>query len=200
MVAESKERRRYFRVSDLVGMRYRFLTEGEKELATMAQPSSLKGLLGQIESQINVALLSLKTVNPEVAHLLDLYNQKINLAFGHGLADKTQDAEFSLRACQVNLSACGIAFPCTEFAPLNQYIAIDLTLYPNNIRLQLIAAVIACHEVDSISDGVDGENAYLIRADFVQLADADQELLVQHILRRQAQQLNEQRAQSAISK
>lgn len=138
-------------------------------------------------------------MNPEVAHLLDLYNQKINLAFGHGLADKTQDTEFSIRACQVNLSACGIAFPCAEFAPLNQHIAIDLTLYPNNLRLQLLAAVIACDDIDDTNGDVDREHAYLVRADFVHITDADQELLVQHIIRRQAQQLSEERAQSAIS-
>jgi len=195
MIDQGDERRRYFRVSDLIGMSYRFLSEGERELVAQAQPSSLKGLLGQIEKQINVALLSLRTAHPDVAHLLDLYNQKINLAFGHGLADKEQDPERSVRARQVNLSACGIAFPCSEFASLNQHMAIDLTLYPSNIRLQLTAAVIACDEVDTVINiDADGENPYLIRADFVHISDTDQEILVQHVIKRQAQQLSDQRA------
>jgi len=184
------ERRRYFRVSDLVGLNYRLLAENERELAMGAQPSSLKSLLGQIEEQINVSLLALKNSSPELHKLLDLYNQKINLAFGHGLADSSQDTGQSIRACQVNLSACGIAFACDEQASLNQHMLLELTLYPSNIRLQLVAAVIA-------TEPYDGEGGkYLVRADFVNIADADQELLVQHVIKRQAMQLKEQRERS----
>ncbi len=193
MAERKQERRRYFRVSDLVGLNYRLLSEDERELAMDARPSSLKTLLGQIEEQINVALASMKNSSPELHTLLDLYNQKINLAFGHGLADASQETGQSIRACRVNLSACGIAFACDDQPVLNQHMQLDLILYPSNLRLQLIAAVIACEA----HEGEDG--AYLIRADFVNIADADQEMLVQHVIKRQAQQLKEQREEAEKS-
>jgi c-di-GMP-binding flagellar brake protein YcgR len=185
------ERRRYFRVTDLVGISYRFLTENESELAAQAQPASLKHLLGQIEDQINVVLQSLRYREPDIHQVLELFNQKINLAFGHGLADRDQELGQSMRACRVNISASGIGFPSPEPAHLNQHIELDLTLFPSNIRLHLIAAVIACEEFEAPED----DNRYLLRADFVNISDADQELLVQHVIKRQATQLKELREQ-----
>ncbi|MDX1453789.1 MAG: PilZ domain-containing protein [Oleiphilaceae bacterium] len=191
MSMQQDERRRYFRVTDLVGLSYRLLDDGERELAIMAQPSSLKSLLAQLDEKIMVALQSVKSVSSELHLLLDLFNQKINLAFGHGIAAQSEQYEHAMKACQVNLSACGIAFPSKETAQLNQYMLLELTLFPNNVKLQLLAAVISCEEHPEATDNC----PYLIRADFTNITDADQELLVQHVLKRQGQQLKEQREQ-----
>lgn len=187
---QNAERRRYFRVTDLVGLNYRFLSEGERELALASQPTSLNTLMASMEEEIIVILQSLKLQNPELHRLMELYNNKINLAFGHGLADMDKASGTSMRACQVSLSACGIAFPCAEKADLNQSIALDITLYPSNLRLQLMATVISC------DDHEDGAEPYLVRANFENLADHDQELLVQHVIKRQAHQLKDQREAS----
>lgn len=189
MAQEQHERRRYFRVTDLIGLNYRLLDEGERELAIRAQPSSLKSLLAQMDEQISVALQSVKNVSADVHLLLDLFNQKINLAFGHGVAGQAADYEQAMKACQVNLSACGIAFPCHETMALNQHMLLEITLFPNNVKLQLLAAVIGCEEHPEATDNC----PYLVRADFTNISDADQELLVQHVIKRQGQQLKEQR-------
>jgi len=187
------ERRRYFRVTDLVGLTCRFLTEGERDLAVESKPSSLKSLLGQIEDKINSNLARIQNTQPEVHQVLDLLNQKINLAFGHGiLTNEELSGEDATKACQVNLSACGIAFPSSEPAALNQYIAIELILYPTNSRLELLLAVISCDDFDDD----DNQNSYLVRANFVNISDVDQEVLVQHVLKRQVSQLKESRAES----
>ena len=189
MSAQHHERRRYFRVTDLIGLNYRLLNDGERELAIRAQPSSLRSLLTQMDEQIAVALQSIKGVSADLHLLLDLFNQKINLAFGHGIAGQAADYEQAMKACQVNLSACGIAFPCHETMALNQHMLIEITLFPNNIKLQLLAAVIACEDHPEATDNC----PYLVRADFTNISDADQELLVQHVIKRQGQQLKEQR-------
>lgn len=186
------ERRRYFRVTDLVGLRYRFLSEGETDLAVQAQPTSLKSLLSQIEHQIATDLTVIKNSHPEIHNILDLFNQKINLAFGHGLATgEKEDLEQSTSACQVNLSACGIAFPADHSAVLNQHVHLELTLYPSNTRMQLLAAVIAS---DPLSESIEGKS-WMIRADFVNLSEMDQEMLVQHVIKRQVQVLKDQRSE-----
>ena len=187
------ERRRYFRVTDLVGLKCQFLTEGERDLAVQSKPTSLKSLLGQIEEKINTNLATIQNAQPEVHQILDLFNQKINLAFGHGiLSSDDLGADDGTRACQVNLSACGIAFPSSESAALNQYVSIELILYPSNSRLELLLAVISCEDFDDD----DNQNAYLVRANFVNISDVDQEVLVQHVLKRQVLQLKEDRAES----
>ena len=136
----------------------------------------------------NLALI--QGSQPEVHRLLDLLNQKINLAFG-GDHDQGDEVDVDGNICSVNLSACGLAFPTSKPATLNQYISLELTLYPNNIRLTLLAAVISCDRYEDDSE----RNKYIIRADFVDISDANQEVLVQHVIKRQAMQLKQQRGE-----
>lgn len=183
------ERRRYFRVTDLVGLNYRVLSDGERNLAMASKPASLNSLLATMEDEITVILHSIKQKNAELHRLMELFNEKINLAFGHGMASHGIENANAMRACQVSISACGIAFPAAQETGLGKTLGLDLTLYPSNIRLQLLATVISCERSDF--DGV--EEPYIIRADFESLGDNDQELLVQHVIKRQAQQLKDQR-------
>ena len=62
------------------------------------------------------------------------------------------------------------------------------------MHITLIAAVIACEEfLDEVND-----NTHLIRADFINISDVDQEHLIQYVIQRQAQQLTEQREAKAL--
>lgn len=192
VIKPSKERRRYFRVTDLVGLRYQFLSQDEQDLAIQSKPSSLKDLLKQIDNEVLASLALIQTSQPEVHRLLDLLNQKINLALGADSRNQEEDLELNSDVCSVNLSACGLAFPCDKPAQLNQYISLELTLYPNNVRLVLLAAVISCDAHESDSD----RHNYVIRADFVDISDANQEVLVQHVIKRQAQQLKQMREEA----
>ena len=191
MLKSNQERRRYFRVTDLVGLRYQFLSQDEQALAIQAKPTSLKDLLKQIDNEVLANLAIIQSSQPEVYRLLDLLNQKINLALG---SDKNQEEELDTTSnvCCVNLSACGLAFPTDKPAALNQYISLELILYPNNIRLTLLAAAISCDCYEEESE----RNKYVVRADFVDMSEANQEVLVQHVIKRQAMQLKQQRGES----
>ena len=171
MLKSNQERRRYFRVTDLVGLRYQFLSQDEQALVIQAKPSSLKDLLKQIDNEVLANLAMIQSSQPEVYRLLDLLNQKINLALGN---DKNQDADLDSTSniCSVNLSACGLAFPADKPASLNQYMSLELILYPNNVRLTLLAAAIACDRYEEDSE----RNKYIIRVDFVDISDANQEV------------------------
>ncbi len=190
ILKSNQERRRYFRVTDLVGLRCQFLSQDEQALAIQAKPSSLKDLLKQIDNEVMANLAIIQSSQPEVYRLLDLLNQKINLALGAD-NNKEEDLDTTSNICSVNLSACGLAFPSDKPATLNQYISLELTLYPNNIRLTLLAAAIACDRYEEESE----RNKYIIRADFVDISDANQEVLVQHVIKRQSMQLKQQRAE-----
>ncbi|MFT6030150.1 MAG: c-di-GMP-binding flagellar brake protein YcgR [Oleiphilaceae bacterium] len=191
MLKSNQERRRYFRVTDLVGLRYQFLSQDEQALAIQAKPSSLKDLLKQIDYEVLANLAIIQSSQPEVYRLLDLLNQKINMALG---SDKDQEAglDTTNNVCSVNLSACGLAFPTDKPAALNQYISLELILYPNNVRLSLLSAAISCDRYEEESE----RNKYVIRADFVDISEVNQEVLVQHVIKRQAMQLKQQRGES----
>ncbi len=183
------ERRRYFRVTDLVGLRYQLLSEDQQAMAIQERPGSLKALLRDIDAQLLASMAIIQSSHPDVHRVMDLLNQKINIALNTDHPDGEEDREHT-GLMNVNLSACGIAFSAEHAASLNQYLALELTLYPSNIRMNLMAAVIGCDQYD---DEDDGKVRYLLRANFVEISDASQELLVQHVIKRQAQQLKQQR-------
>jgi c-di-GMP-binding flagellar brake protein YcgR len=189
-IKPNNERRRYFRVTDLVGLRYQPLSEDQQALAIQARPGSLKELLKAIDNQILASLAIVQGAHPEVYRALELLNQKINIALNAEQLLDNESLDHSALV-SVNLSACGIAFSAELSANLNQYLAIELTLYPNNIRMNLMAAVIGCEAYQE----EDGKRRYLIRADFIDISDASQEVLVQHVIKRQAQQLKQQRGE-----
>ena len=105
MLKSNQERRRYFRVTDLVGLRYQFLSQDEQALAIQAKPSSLKDLLKQIDNEVLANMAIIQSSQPEVHRLLDLLNQKINLAL---VSDNNQEEDLrsTSNICRVNLSAC----------------------------------------------------------------------------------------------
>jgi len=186
------ERRRYFRVTDMIGLRYQLLSEDQQALAAQSKPGSLKDLLKDIDGQLMASLAIIQSSHTEVSRALDLLNQKINLALNAEQLIENEALEHN-GLVNVNLSACGLAFSAEHAADLNQYLALELTLYPNNIRLNLMAAVIGCDQYQED----DGKTRYLIRANFIDISDASQEVLVQHVIKRQAQQLKQQRGESA---
>lgn len=188
MLSNNQERRRYFRITDQVSISYRVLEEVDA-VATGIDLNAPAALIIQLENQINASLETLRAVQPQVHELLALFNRKINLAFSLDESLTEPVADQQKRSQQVNISACGIAFPISEQLALNDRILLDMTLFPSNISLKLIAVVIAC---EVLTEPVGGDG-YIVRADFDGISTSEQEVLVQHVIKRQTLQLKERR-------
>ncbi len=188
MLSNNQERRRYFRITDQVSITYCVLGGGDTAVTGM-NLSTPTTLFIQLENQINASLETLKMVQPQVHELFALFNRKINLAFSLDETLTEPVAEQQKRSQQVNISACGIAFPTNEQLQVNDRILLDMTLFPSNIGLKLVAVVIAC---DVLHEPV-GEDGFIVRADFEGISSSEQEVLVQHVIKRQTQQLKERR-------
>ena len=67
-------------------------------------------------------------------------------------------------------------------------IYLELTLLPSDLHVFTLGEVVDCLPSD------DPEWNYTIRIDFYGMTAADEELLVQHMVKRQARLLNEERA------
>ena len=188
MLNDQQERRRYFRITDQVAITYRLLNDTD-DAATGVNMNTPTAMIVQLENEITTSLEILRSVQPQVHQLLELYNRKINLVLS---LDDTLSEPISdqvKRSQQVNISACGIAFPSDEQLQANQKILMDLTLFPSNLSLKLVAVVIGSNLLDEPI----GEDCYMTRADFMDITSNEQEALVQHIIKRQTMQLKERR-------
>ena len=188
MQNNQQERRRYFRIVDQVAIGYRRLSD-EEGAVTGIGINSPAALIVQLENQISASLETLRSAQPQVHELLELFNRKINLVLSLDEAISEPESEQKKRSQQVNISACGIAFPSHEQLQPNDKILLDLTLFPSNVCLKLIAVVIGS---DLLEEPI-GDDAYIIRADFVEITSNEQEVLVQHVIKRQTLQLKERR-------
>lgn len=182
------ERRRFFRVSDSLGVKYTLLDD--IHAVESSEVAYELDALVDLENKISAALEPLRAHHPQLLEVLSLFNQKINLSFNR---ENRQDQFKTLE--HVNLSACGIAFPIEEQLSLNQLIKLDVILYPSHIMLTLKAAVIGCEALNSS----DYQGGYLLRADFLDLEENDQEVLVQHVIKCQSQQLKRARESRDLS-
>ena len=185
---DDQERRRYFRITDQVAISYRLLSETDNVI-TGVNINAPAALIVQLENQITASLETMRSIQPQVHEVLELFNRKINLILSLDDTLSEPIAEREKRPNQVNISACGIAFPTPEKFKPNDRILLDLTLFPSNLCLKLIAVVIGSDELpESI-----GEDNYMVRADFIDITSNVQEALVQHIIKRQTLLLKERR-------
>lgn len=185
---DQQERRRYFRITDEMAISYRVLNDSDAT-ETGVNVSSPSALIVQLENQITASLETMRTVQPQVHQLLELFNRKLNLVLSldEALSEPISDQE--KRSQEVNISACGIAFPSLEQLKPNQKILMDLMLFPSNINIKLEAVVIGC---SPLKEPI-GRDNYMTRADFLDITSSEQEVLVQHIIKRQTSQLKDRR-------
>ncbi|RMF15043.1 MAG: hypothetical protein D6758_10405 [Gammaproteobacteria bacterium] len=179
----SDERRRYFRVADQVGLVWRQLADDEPwEHGRTFEASDV---LMRLENQISALFESMRTSQPAVLEVLELFNRKINLALSLRV---NEGDEPMTRLKSVSLSACGIAFTSDRPVPVGARLAMQLTLFPGNVTLPLLGAVVARDQ-----HGGTDEEPWVIRADFTGIDAEHQEVLIQHVIRAQGRALKARR-------
>ncbi len=193
----SQERRRYFRIDDSLGVAYSFL--GSEEAKAFAEQAREGGggfdLASNFDNRIQTLLDACRVQAPIAVELIDLVNKKLNFV----IQQMDVDAELMHRVAynmrQVNISACGMAFANDESLASGQMLQLDLLLHPSELHVSALATVVACDAVSA--ESVEESARYFVRLDFVELSQTNQELLIQHIVKRQSVQLKERRQQLA---
>ena len=206
MKDDNAERHRYFRINDSVKLSYQILHQpGVKN----SQESF--DLMAEQNRRMDALIAEQKHQYPEIIELIALLNQKIeNLC----LVDKTGQTTLAHHARNVNISACGLAFSEQEPTPVGTQLQLFLVL-DNNKKLELEGLVVGCHltsdsphrsypkasrsypkaSTTNTLKSSDNNNDYTWRVDFLHLSTHNEELLIQHIVRRQSTLLAEQRQQ-----
>ena len=204
MPEKQEERRRYFRVTDHVGLSVKTLSESERELSIAGNSNKPEDMLAKIDTAIRKLNSSIKKRDEELGMVLSLLNKKLDLLVlgeNHG-ASIPGGTQFKNEL--VNISACGIAFPWHKKFSLNQSLELGIKLHPSEEIIIVMASVVSSDRRDAFSADLSDEERdelvrapYWVRVNFEDIGQAGQELLVQHVIKRQTQELQRRRAEKS---
>jgi PilZ domain. len=193
MFTANTERRRFFRIDDTLCISYRLIdpetaSAGLKAMEPLSRQFSVAATLDVLSQEAQRIMLRIEKQNPEWLELYQVLDAKINtLAQAMMFACSDVDAQ---NCRDVNLSASGVAFAQSSLLDIGQNLAIEMYL-PSTLALILVyGKVVNCQEL--------AEGQYSISVDYTHIRAEDQELLIKHVVRRQWQQLqqNKMRAES----
>jgi hypothetical protein len=176
------ERRRFFRLNDEAEISFKTITHDEYQAWGDGHKNEGTEKLAKLEAELSMVLANLKSQQPQLTKVCELLNQKINIAMNshantHGFIDNGE-------LKPINLSACGIAFHTDKHIPKNEHLLLQLRLRPSNIAIITTGKVIGVGLAN-------GKN--IVRIDFQDLGDSNQDLLIQHLFEVQSRELKKQR-------
>lgn len=188
-----EERRRYFRVDDFMGVSYRCIGS-EEAGAFVKQAKKHDGAFdfaANFDNRIQTLLDACKIQAPMAAELIDLMNKKLNFIMAQMDIDSNFMHKLACSPRPVNVSACGVAFANEEVLEKDQLLQLDIILQPADLHLVVIAQVVDCVPLDE--DQVIGDLNCFVRLNFTEISSYDQELLIQHVVKRQSEILKQKR-------
>jgi hypothetical protein len=176
------ERRRFFRINDEAEISFKTITHDEYQAWGDGNKDLGAEKLAKLETELGIIITDLKSEQPQIAKVFELLNQKINITMNSHPITHGFNNNGELKP--INLSACGIAFHTDQNIPINEHLLLQLKLRPSNLAIVTTGKVI---------DVGLAEDTNLIRIDFQDLDDSNQDLLIQHLFQVQSRELKKQR-------
>ena len=180
-----KERRRYFRIDETIGITYHVVDGDHQEEQHIKPMPDALSLVSQHDEKIQQLMSEVARENPKVAQLVALFNQKLERIVNHFMLDSQLVGRIARRVKEANISACGIAFENDEEINAGARLNLELTIFPSEKKILAKGIVVSCKP--SIP------NSWYWRIDFYGMSDQSQELLIQHIVKSQGTQLKKMR-------
>lgn len=194
---DDAERRSFFRVDDTVRLSLKRVPAAELERRLDRLEHDLAGnftvmsSLAAITAQMTVGLRRIENRDPDLAAYLRAIDQKIEII---GRAFLAQEPELAAeKALPVNLSAGGMCVGVDDCFDAGTHVEIRMLLFPSFTGLLIYGTVVECRTADAEA-AADGYR-HLVRIEFTHIREQDRELLIRHLLRRQSNQLREDRAE-----
>jgi len=184
---KTTERREYYRINDVVFLRYEILTDvpGAPDGApeeTGSVEISAGSLLAEIDRELNKTINNIWREQPSMAQALGLLNRKISILAEQAL-DYEETESRSYDSAMVSLSGSGIAFEAREKIADGARLRLSMILRPSQVTMTILGTVISCEERLSSAS-----MPFWVRVDF----DDDpmaQEQLIQHVVQKQGAML-----------
>ena len=188
------DRRQYFRINDKVSLKYRVVqgidveTEIKRTEHGKNNLAEMKNAFNSIEAKIISKMARIEEVSPLVAEILGLYDKKLSLMQSMIMQNDDKDNSIT-ETQQVNLSASGMSFESNT--PINEdaNLKMELILFPEYQFIPVYARVVDCRK--KMDDNLYRFN---IAVDFIGICESDQEVIMQHILSRQAALIKKERS------
>ena len=181
----SEERRRYFRITDRIFLAVRKLTEQDASEFYLVNDDNIRENIQSIDNQLTLALDKIRPGSPAVAEVVELLNRKIRCVM-ESINDLDISTPNNAELIEVNLSACGMSFPSDEEFDLEIPIEVDMWLPASDWRVKVLGYISGCEYQEG------EKKPYLIRVDFRNIEYNTQEILIQHLVRRQGQLIKSQ--------
>lgn len=193
MNQQQDERREYFRIDDSLRLGYREIDPGtlERRIEVLEKGQegefTLLSSLAAVTQEMSGTLHLIESAQRDIAAYLKSIDRKIEIL---GRAFLTRSSElFDQPVQSVNLSATGICFEVASPLQAGAVLELRILLTPSYSGILCYAEVIAC-EADA--DG-EREGRYSLRTRFLYLRDADRDLLIQHVIQRQGEEIRKAR-------
>lgn len=183
------DRREFFRINDRMVVSVHPITAAQAEAAgqetvdSITEPPSLSQQLLSMQKSFNILTDHIGHIDRDIAKALRMLDDKLNL-----LAQSVQQLHTPINlevAIEVNLSAGGLALIIDSYFEPRSTLEVKMQLLPSGLPIHAITKVISCQPVN---DATTGDRFYL-RMAFIQMDETDRNILVKHILNRQAEEL-----------
>jgi len=179
------EKRRSFRIDDTINLSYRLIdpktaSAGIKPLSGhLSNEFSLASTLDSLSQETVRIIQHLDKKDTEIVALFKVLDAKIN-AVAQTLMFVGSDID-AQNCVDVNLSATGVAFYQTTSLEVGQNLALEMFLPTLPALILVYGKVVNCQQTEP--------DRFLISVDYACIKEDDQELLIQHVVRMQWQQL-----------
>lgn len=193
----SEENRRSFRVQEPVYLRYEVISEDEfaggLERRRLRQGSSegLRSRVVDIDARLDEKLFLLSKSSEAVANCLRLINDKLDLIVNELPAFRECKASLAQQSPQMaELSADGMVFGASDPLIEGSKIVLRLLLESDSRYIETFCRVV---RVTDSPDSDDAARPYGIAVEFVGMAAAQKEILIQHLFSRESETLRMRR-------
>ena len=173
----TKERRRYFRIDDIVGLKTEIVDSKSidhklDQFWNDKHDFSLRNDFNFKLDQHIADLNKISTKMPELGRYLTVLQEQIDL-----ITDKVLSGEdnFAAKETPVSLSAQGISFETSEPVTRDEIVELHIRLIPTHQKIVVFSKVITCTHSDR------KKGLYTIALDFEHIHESDRELLVKHV-------------------
>lgn len=188
------DKRHYFRVSDAVNLSHRCIDEAQihhqpQTSANLLENCSLSSALELIGEESAIIHSKLDKIHSDFADYLKLLDIKIDLIAQAVMALSVPEEVSENQTRNANISASGIGFECNELLNVGQYLEIKMLLVHSTVVVVTYAKVIHCIKNSNES----GDYPYFVGVDYINLKEADRDLLSKHVAKKQLQQIREQK-------
>lgn len=180
-MSENNERRSYFRIDDVIGLKYEVAgSEESQPVPDLSAPQrELERQLQEIDREFNRAANTVWQEDPAIALALGLLNKKVAVIAQHCAPQDLASTQY-YDEYTANISGSGMAFRTTECLAPDTPLDVSAILKPSNVQLQFTANVVSCERVQEMP-----QELFMLRVRISDEDEAAREQLVQHVVQKQ---------------